>query len=86
MKWAKVAKKSSTYNVTHKKSKTPNQKKFFLLQIRRAFEHLAFEHLDSSLAFSASELCPCNDTCKQSIFTRTAWINLGGGGVEHRWI
>jgi len=28
MKWAKVAKKSSTYNVTHKKSKTPNQKKF----------------------------------------------------------
>jgi len=28
-KWAKVAKKSSTYDVTHKKPATPKQKFFF---------------------------------------------------------
>ena len=34
-KWAKVAKKSSTYDVTHKKKRTPKQKIFFRVQSTR---------------------------------------------------
>jgi len=34
-KWAKVAKKSSTYDVTHKKNAPPKQKIFFRVQSTR---------------------------------------------------
>jgi len=53
-KWAKVALKSSTYDVTHKKSTPPNQKKFFRVQFTRLAD--LFEPLNSSLAQSARSL------------------------------
>jgi len=43
-----------TYDVTHKKSATPNQKIFFRVQTRRLAD--PFERLNSSLAQSAEEL------------------------------
>jgi len=43
-----------TYDITHKKSVTPNQKNFFRVQTRRLAD--PFEPLNSSLAQSAEEL------------------------------
>jgi len=53
-KWAKVAKKSSTYDVTHKKNASPKQKLFFRLQSTRLAD--PFEPLNNSLAQWAEEL------------------------------
>jgi len=53
-KWAKVAKKSSTYDVTHKKTAPPKQKNFFQVQSTRLAD--LFEPLNSSLAQSAEKL------------------------------
>ena len=52
-KWAKVAKKSSTYDVTHKKTAPPS-KNFFRVQSTRLAD--PFEPLNSSLAQWAEEL------------------------------
>jgi len=54
VKWAKVAYKSSTYDVTHRKPATPRQKIFFLVQSTRLAD--PFDPLNSSLALSAEEL------------------------------
>jgi len=43
-----------TYDITHKKHKTQNQKNFFSLQTRRCVE--SFKGLNSSLAQSAEQL------------------------------
>jgi len=53
-KWAKVAKKSSTYDVTQKKTAPPKQKNFFRVQSTRLAD--LFEPLNSSLAQWAEEL------------------------------
>jgi len=53
-KWAKVALKSSNYDVTHKKTATPRHKIFFRVQSTRLAD--LFEPLNSSLAQSAEEL------------------------------
>jgi len=53
-KWAKVAYKSSTYDVTHKKPAPPRQKNFLRVQSTRLAD--PFEPLNSSLAQSAEEL------------------------------
>jgi len=50
-KWPKH---NFTYDITHKKSATPNQKIFFQVQSRRLSD--LFEPLNSSLAQSAEEL------------------------------
>jgi len=52
--------KSSTYDVTHKKSAPPT-KEFFLVQARRLAE--SFKGLNSSLPLSAPELHLCKATC-----------------------
>jgi len=49
-----VAEKSSTYDVTHKKTTPPRQKNFFRVQSTRLAD--PFELLNSSLAQSAEEL------------------------------
>jgi len=46
--WAKVAQNYLTYDVSHKKSATPNQKIFFRVQTSRLAD--PFEPLNSSLA------------------------------------
>jgi len=53
-KWAKVAKKSSTYDVTQKKNVPPKQKNFFQVQSTRLAD--PFEPLNSSPAQWAEEL------------------------------
>jgi len=53
-KWAKVAKKCSTYDITHKKTAPPKQKIFFRLQSTRLAD--PFETLNSSLAQWLEEL------------------------------
>ena len=53
-KWAKVAKKSSTYDITHKKTALPRQKIFFRVQSTRLAD--LFELLNSSLAQSTEDL------------------------------
>jgi len=53
MKWAKQAWKYSTYDVTHKKSKTKNF--FFSLQSWRLA--VSFEGMNSSRAQSPGKLC-----------------------------
>jgi len=53
-KWAKVAKKSSTYDITHKKTAPPKQRNYFWVQSTRMAD--PFEPLNSSLAQSAEEL------------------------------
>jgi len=53
-KWAKVAKKSSTYDATHKKNARPKQKIYFQVQSTRVAD--PFELLNSSLAQWAEEL------------------------------
>jgi len=53
-KWAKVAKKSSTYDVTHRQPAPPKQKIFFRVQSTRLAD--PFEPLNSSLAQWAEEL------------------------------
>jgi len=54
VKLPKVAKNSSTYDVTHKKPAPPNQKNFFRVQSTRLAD--PSEPLNSSLAQSAEEL------------------------------
>jgi len=49
-----MPKNNFTYDVTHKKSATPNQKFFFQVQKSRLAK--SFERLNSTLAQSAEEL------------------------------
>ena len=53
-KRAKMAKKSSTYDVTYKKTRNPQAKNFFRVQSTRLVD--LFEPLNSCLAQSAEEL------------------------------
>ena len=53
-KWAKVAWKSSTYDVTHKKFTNIYPKNFFWVQASRLSD--SFEPFNNSLAQSAEEL------------------------------
>ena len=50
----------NTYDVTHKKSKTPH---FFHCRLAKSFEVL-----NSSRALSAPEIFLCKDTCKLLVF------------------
>jgi len=52
----------STYDVTHKNSKTENHKENFSLGIRRRAK--SFEGLNGSLAQSVEEIWTCKDTWK----------------------
>jgi len=52
----------STYDVTHKNSRTQNQKSFFSMWIRRIAK--SFEGLNSFLAQSAEELWTCKNMWK----------------------
>jgi len=62
MKWAKKAKTTLLYDVTHKNSRTQNQKSFFSMWIRRIAK--SFEGLNSFLAQSAEELWTCKNMWK----------------------
>jgi len=44
------------YNVTHKKSATPNQKNFFQVQTRRRAEFWGFEQLSNAIGGGAMAL------------------------------
>jgi len=61
--------RSSTYDVTHKNSKTKNSK-IFSLETRRLME--SFEYFNSCLVLSAPELCPSKATFDPAVFERTA--------------
>jgi len=54
-------------------TKNPKCKKKFFIANYKIAE--SFEGLDSSLVLLAPTLCPCQATCKQAVFTQTAWIN-----------
>jgi len=60
-KWAKVAYKSSTYDVTHKKTATPKQKIFFRVQTRRLAA--SFETFTGSVEHTGLEKFPHKATC-----------------------
>ena len=82
MKWAKKAWNYYTYDATHKKSETQNQK-FFSLQIQRLVKcrvFWGFEQLSNTITWQAIPLV------KQ---LKTAWFRLNhtdceGEGVEEQ--
>jgi len=60
VKWAKVAYKSSTYDITHKKSAPPTKKIF----------SMSFEPLNSSLPLLAPKLKSRKATCNPVVLAR----------------
>ena len=56
------------------KSETQNQKNIFSLQTRRLAK--LFQHLNSTLALSSPELCPCKAMYKQPNFMWIVWIKF----------
>ena len=60
-KWAKVAKKSSTYDVTHKKPASTKQKIFFRVQTKRLAT--SFETFTGSVENTGPEKFPREATC-----------------------
>ena len=63
-KWAKVAKKSSTYDVTHKKPALPKKKNFFRVQTRR----LTASSDALTRSQTGAETFPRRATCVQVFF------------------
>ena len=73
VKWAKVAKKSSTYDVTHKKTATPNQKIFIQVQATRLVAY--FELLTGSVALTGPEKFPRKATfVSVFFFLKNPWF------------
>jgi len=60
-KWAKVAKKSSTYDVTHKKTAPQSKKFFFRVQTRRLAA--SFKTFTRSVEHTGLEKFPHKATC-----------------------
>jgi len=54
--WAKMAQKLLHYDVTQKKSATPNKKKFFRVQTRRRAEFWGFEQPSNAIGGGAMAL------------------------------
>jgi len=69
-KWAKVAKKSSTYDVTHKKTTPPNQKNLFRVQTTRLAA--SFDTSTWSLTRTGAEIFPRKATWNPAVFLRTS--------------
>jgi len=68
-----VAKKSSTFDVTHKKPAPPNHNLFFRVQTTRLAA--PFDTSTRSVTCTRAEKLPCKATCDLAVFLRTAWIN-----------
>jgi len=68
--WAKVAKKSSTYDVTHKKTHIPQPKIFFLVQTKRLAA--SFDTSTRSVTRTGAEKFPRKATCDPAVFLLTA--------------
>jgi len=75
VKLAKVAQKSSVYDVTHQKPTLPNPKKFFRVQTTRLAE--SFELLTWSVVLTGLEKFLSKATCDPAVFSQAAWINPG---------
>jgi len=64
---AKVAKKSSIYDVTHKKPAPPNQKFFFKCKLQDA----SFDTSTRSVTCTGAEIFSCKATCDPAVFCET---------------
>jgi len=69
VKLAKVAKKSSTYDVTHNKP-TSTTKTFFQVQTRRLAA--SFDTSTRSVTRTGAEVFPRKATCDPAVFLQTA--------------
>ena len=67
-----VAKKSSTYDVSHKKS-TPRKQKIFRVQTTRLT--VSFDTSTRSVNWTGAEIFLHKGTCNPPVFLQTAWIN-----------
>ena len=87
VKLVKVAKKSSTYNVTHKKPAPPNQKNFFHVQTTRLAA--SFDTSTRSKTRTRAEIFPHKATCDPAVFceplglTRFQSVKLIGWAKSH---
>jgi len=70
VKLAKVAKKSSIYDVTHKKPAPPKQKIFFRVETTRLA--VSFDTSTRSVTRTGAEIFPRKATCDPTIFLRSA--------------
>jgi len=68
VKLAKVAKKSSTFDVTHKKNAPPT-KKFF--QVQSTTLAASFDTSTRSIKLTGAEIFPCKATCHPGVFCET---------------
>jgi len=66
----KVAKQSSIYDITHKKNRIPQAKKFFRVQTRRLAE--SFDTSTRSVTRTGVEIFLRKATCDPAVFLRTA--------------
>jgi len=66
VKLAKVAKKSSTYDVTHKKTASPKQKVFCRVQTTRLPE--SFDTSTRSVTRTGAAIFPRKATCDPAVF------------------
>jgi len=64
VKLVKVAKKSSTYDVTHKKPITPNQKIFFECKL----QDVSFDTSTRSVTQTGAEIFPRKAMCDPAVF------------------
>jgi len=69
----KLAKKFSTYDVTHKKHTPPNKKIFFRVQTTSLAT--SFDTSTRSVTHTGAEIFPHKATSDPAVFLRTAWIN-----------
>jgi len=69
---AKLAKKSSTYDVTHK-NPHPQAKNFFRVQTTRLAA--SFDTSTRCVTCTGAEIFLRKTTCDPAVFLRTAWIN-----------
>ena len=83
VKLAKVAQKSSTYDVTHKKNASPQPKNFFRVQTTRLAE--SFELLSGSVALTGSEKFLRKATCDPAVFFANHLNLLGCESVKDVW-
>jgi len=74
VKLAKVAKKSSTYDVTDKNLQPPSKKTFFRVQATRLAA--SFVASTRSITRTGVEIFPRKAKCESAAFLWTAWINL----------
>jgi len=69
VKLAKVAKKSSTYDITNQKPASPKQKNFFRVHTTRLT--VSFDTSIRSVTQTGAEIFPCKATCDPAVFLRT---------------